>query len=58
MLSWAPTFLVIAIIAAVLGFGAIASIATDIAAVLCVVFLVLSAVALVGHLLRGRPASA
>jgi uncharacterized membrane protein YtjA (UPF0391 family) len=41
----------------VLGFGGIASIATDIAAVLCIVFLALFVVALIGHLLRGRPAS-
>ena len=41
MLSWAITFLIIAIIAAVLGFGGIAGTATGIAKILFVVFLVL-----------------
>lgn len=46
MLSWAITFLVIALIAAVLGFGAIAGTAAGIAKVLFFVFLVMFAVAL------------
>jgi uncharacterized membrane protein YtjA (UPF0391 family) len=41
MLSWAITFLIIAIIAAVLGFGGIAGTATGIAKILFVVFLVM-----------------
>lgn len=41
MLSWAITFLIIAIIAAVLGFGGIAGAATGIAKILFVLFLVL-----------------
>ena len=41
MLSWAITFLIIAIVAAVLGFGGIAGTATGIAKILCVVFLVM-----------------
>lgn len=41
MLSWAITFLVIAIVAAVLGFGGIAGAATGIAKILFGVFLVL-----------------
>lgn len=41
MLSWALTFLVIALIAAVLGFGGIAGTAAGIAKVLFLVFLVL-----------------
>ncbi|HTY54887.1 MAG TPA: DUF1328 domain-containing protein [Candidatus Binataceae bacterium] len=53
MLSWALTFLVIAIIAGVLGFGGIAGAATDIARVLFFVFLVLFLVGLV--LGWGRP---
>jgi len=53
MLSWALTFLVIALIAGVLGFGGIAGAATDIARVLFFVFLVLFIVGLV--LGYGRP---
>lgn len=50
MLSWAIGFLVLAIVAAVLGFGFIAGTAATIAKVLFVIFLVLFVVALV----RGR----
>src|SRR5205823_13698779 len=46
MLSWAITFLVIAIIAAVLGFGGIAGTAAGIAKVLFFVFLVLFVISL------------
>ena len=46
MLNWALTFLVVAIIAAVLGFGGIAGTATWIAQTLFVVFLVLFLVSL------------
>ena len=41
MLSWAITFLIIAIVAAALGFGGIAGTATGIAKILFVVFLVM-----------------
>ena len=41
MLSWAITFLIIAIVAAVLGFGGISCAATGIAKILFIVFLVL-----------------
>src|SRR5690606_36249111 len=41
MLSWAITFLIIAIIAGVLGFGGIAGTATGIAKILFIIFLVL-----------------
>lgn len=41
MLSWAITFLIIAIVAAVLDFGGIAGAATGIAKILFIVFLVL-----------------
>ena len=41
MLSWAITFLIIAIVAAVLRFGGIAGTATGIAKILFVVFLVM-----------------
>ena len=46
MLSWSVTFLIIAIIAAILGFGAIAGTAVEIAKVLFFVFLVLFLVSL------------
>jgi len=47
MLSWALTFLVIALIAAVLGFGGIAGAATGIAKILFFAFLVLFLVSLI-----------
>ena len=47
MLSWAITFLVIALIAAVLGFGGIAGTAVGIAKILFFVFLVMFALTLV-----------
>jgi uncharacterized membrane protein YtjA (UPF0391 family) len=53
MLSLAVTFLVIALIAALFGFGVIASTAAGIAQVLFVVFLVLAVLSL--FLGRGRP---
>ena len=50
MIAWAATFLVIALIAAVLGFSGIAGIATNIAWVLFVVGLILAIVfALLGR---------
>lgn len=55
MLSWALTFLVIAIIAGVLGFGGIASASVGIAQVLFVVFLVLFLAALIFGGMRRRP---
>lgn len=53
MLGWALTFLVIALIAGVLGFGGIAIISVEIARLLFFVFLVLFAVSLIAGLLRG-----
>jgi uncharacterized membrane protein YtjA (UPF0391 family) len=47
MLSWALTFLVVAIIAAVLGFGVIAGTAATIAKILFLVFLVLFVISLI-----------
>lgn len=52
MLRWAIAFLVIALIAAVFGFGGIAAAATDIARILFLVFLVLFAISLVFGLMR------
>ena len=54
MLRWALTFLVVAIIAAVLGFGGIADFATDIARLLFFVFIILFAVTAVMHILQGK----
>ncbi len=54
MLGWALTFLVVALIAAVLGFTTIAGSAIAIAKILFFVFLILFAVSLVMHLVRGR----
>ena len=54
MLSWALTFLVIAIFAGVLGFGGIAVVSANIAQVLFVVFMILFAAALVANAVNGR----
>jgi uncharacterized membrane protein YtjA (UPF0391 family) len=55
MLSWALTFFIVAIIAAVLGFTSIAGAAAGIAKILFFIFLVLTLVALVAGAMRGRP---
>ena len=47
MLRWAILFLIVAIIAGVFGFGGIVAVATDIARLLFLVFMVLFVVALV-----------
>lgn len=57
MLGWAIAFFIIAIIAAVFGFGGIASGAASIAQILFFIFLVLFLVSLVVGLVRGRPAT-
>jgi uncharacterized membrane protein YtjA (UPF0391 family) len=54
MLSWAIAFFVIAIVAAVFGFGGIAAGAADIAKVLFFLFLIAFVVSLVVGLMRGR----
>ena len=54
MLRWAAGFFIIAIVAAVFGFGGIAAGAVDIAKVLFVFFLVICAVLLVWGLFSGR----
>ena len=54
MLYYALVFLVVAIIAGLLGFGAIAFAAAGIAKILFFVFLVLFLVSLVTHLGRGQ----
>ena len=52
MLNWALTFLVIALLAAVFGFGGISLAAAGIAKILFFVFLVFFVLSLVGHLVR------
>lgn len=54
MLGWALTFLVIALIAGLLGFTSIAGAAVGVAKILFVVFLVLFLVSAVMHMMRGR----
>lgn len=54
MLQWALIFLVVALIAAALGFGGLAGTAVGIAKILFFVFLVLFLVSAVMHLVRGR----
>ncbi|WP_296597767.1 DUF1328 domain-containing protein [Phenylobacterium sp.] len=54
MLGWALTFLVVALIAGVLGFTSVAGAAMGIAKILFFVFLILFVVSLVMHLVRGR----
>jgi uncharacterized membrane protein YtjA (UPF0391 family) len=54
MLSWAVTFFVIALIAAVFGFTGIAVAAAGIAKLLFYIFLILFLVSLLSHVLRGR----
>lgn len=54
MLGWALTFLVVALIAAVLGFGGIAGAAVEIAKIIFFVAIVLFLIAAVIGLVRGR----
>ena len=54
MLSWAIGFFIVAIIAAVFGFGGIASSATGIAKVLFFLFLLAFVVSLLMGFMRGR----
>lgn len=54
MLGWAVTFFIVAIIAAVLGFGGIASASAGIAQILFFVFLALFVIALIANAVRGR----
>jgi uncharacterized membrane protein YtjA (UPF0391 family) len=54
MLGWALTFLIIALIAAVLGFGGIAGFAVEIAKIIFFVAIVLFVLSAVVGLVRGR----
>ena len=55
MLNYAVIFFVIAIIAAVFGFGGIAAGATEIAKILFFVFLLITVVILIMGLIRRKP---
>ncbi len=55
MLGWALTFLVIALIAGVFGFGGIASASAGIAQILFFIFIALFVVAMIVRALKGRP---
>jgi uncharacterized membrane protein YtjA (UPF0391 family) len=55
MLGWALTFLIVALVAAVLGFGGIAGASASIAQMLFFVFILLFIVAMIARALRGKP---
>ena len=54
MLGWALTFLIVALIAAVLGFGGIAGLSIEIAKIIFFVAVVLFLISAVVGLFRGR----
>lgn len=54
MLRWAIIFLIIALVAAVLGFGGIANFSFEIAKFIAVIAIILFVIALVAGALRGR----
>jgi uncharacterized membrane protein YtjA (UPF0391 family) len=54
MLRWALTFLIVALVAALFGFGGIAAEATGIARILFFIFLILFLVSLLYSLMTGK----
>ncbi len=54
MIGWAVTFLIIALIAAVLGFGGIAGVAIEAAKIVFFVAIVLFAISVIAGFVRGR----
>ena len=54
MLGWALTFLIVALIAAVLGFGGIAGVAVEAAKIVFFVAVILFAISAIFGLVRGR----
>jgi uncharacterized membrane protein YtjA (UPF0391 family) len=54
MLGWAVTFLIIALIAAVLGFGGIAGFAIELAKIVFVVAIILFVISAIFGFMRGR----
>jgi uncharacterized membrane protein YtjA (UPF0391 family) len=57
MLGWALTFLIVALIAAVLGFGGIAGLSIEIAKIIFFVAIILFLISAVFGLIRGRSPS-
>ncbi len=55
MLMWSICFFIIALVAALFGFGGVAEASADIAQILFFVFLVLFIIGLVAHLMRRSP---
>ena len=54
MLGWAITFLIVALVAAIFGFGGIAAVAVDIARIIFVVAIIPFVISAVVMLIRGR----
>ncbi len=54
MLGWAIFFLLVALVAAALGFGGIAGTAIEMAKLVFFIAIVLFAISLIYHLVRGR----
>lgn len=54
MLGWALTFLIVALIAGVLGFGGIAAVSVEIAKVIFFIAIALFVIMLVANMIRGR----
>ncbi|HEY0440722.1 MAG TPA: DUF1328 domain-containing protein [Xanthobacteraceae bacterium] len=54
MLGWAVTFLIIALIAAIFGFGGVASVAMSAAQIIFFVAIVLFAITVIAGLMRRR----
>lgn len=54
MLGWALTFLIVALLAAALGFGGIAGASAGIAKILFFVFIVLFVISMVARAVQGR----
>jgi len=54
MLGWALTFFILAVIAGLLGFFALAGLAAEIAKILLFAFLVLVVISVLGGAMRGR----
>lgn len=55
MLGWALTFLLVALVAAALGFGGIAGTSAGIAKILFWIFIILFVVSLIARVLKGKP---
>jgi uncharacterized membrane protein YtjA (UPF0391 family) len=54
MLRWSISFLVLALIAGILGFGGVSDVSVDIAKILFFVFAVLFGISVIAAALRGR----